>query len=76
VKSPEEVCLAAKSGEAEFFAVVHMVEMLMEFARPVPPALQTRLVPWVIAMQRRRERLLAETRGADRKLQAAETGAR
>lgn len=76
LKSPEEICLAANSGEAQFFAVVHMVEMLMEFARPVPPALQTRLVPWMIAMQRRRERLLAETRGADRQVRASENTSR
>jgi hypothetical protein len=62
LKTPAEVSLDAKGGEAEYFAVLHMVEMLMAYARPLPAALRSRLVPWVSELERRRERLLQEAR--------------
>jgi hypothetical protein len=65
LKSPTEVTLEAKAGEIEFYAVLHMVEMLMALARPVPIALRQRLEPWTLELERRRERLLQEARRID-----------
>jgi len=59
------VLIQARGSEVEFFAVLHMVELLMELALSLSPALRQRLEPWVVELERRRKRLLLENRKAD-----------
>jgi hypothetical protein len=65
MKSPAQVRLKVGGSDVEFFAVLHMVEMLMRLGRPLPPALRARLGPWNEELRQRRERLLADNRRAD-----------
>ena len=49
----------------DFLALVHTVEVLIEIAHPLSPALMRRLEPWLAESRRRRQELIIETRAID-----------
>jgi len=65
MKTPMQVLVQARGSEVTFFAVLHMVEILMAVARPLSPRLRQRLEPWTAAIAQRYERLLDDNRRAD-----------
>ena len=65
-QSPSDVLIQTKGNEYELVAAAFTVEILLEFAQPLPDRLRARLVPWFTELRRRREKILDDNRRTDR----------
>jgi hypothetical protein len=65
MKSPAEILIEADGSEIKFFAILHMVELLIEAASPLPVRLRDDLAPWIAESRRRRLKLRVEARESE-----------
>jgi hypothetical protein len=66
-RTPSDILIDKNGNEIELVAASYAVEVLMEFAAPLPARLREQLAPWFIELRRRRQRILAQNRRADRR---------
>ena len=65
-QSPSDVLIQTKGNEYELVAAAFTVEILLEFAQPLPDGLRAHLLPWFTELRRRREKILDDNRRTDR----------
>jgi len=61
-RTPAQTLVQANGSEIYLFAALHFVEIAMEIARPLSPALRERVKLWTGELERRREQILIDIR--------------